>query len=532
MINWFKGQGIRFRIIALMFFLILPLLFLIQGYILPSFEDKFYQNKKDITRIAVEMGIGAVDRIYTDFKEGKIKEEEAKIQALSVLRNVRYNGNEYLWVNDFTPRMIMHPIRPELVGKDLSTMKDPNGKFLFLEMVNITKKDGGGFVDYMWAKPKSETPVQKISYVKEFKPWGWIIGNGVYADDVAAEMKTMYIKIWTVLALTILLAGVLVFAFSSYLTKKLLEISEKVFKGSQLFKTTSEDITVSSENISRRTFSSAAALQQTSASLEEISNMIKKSADNSDELRLITNNSKNNVANGKKSVEEMSNTMKNIVENNNNITDQVSKSNMEMEDIISMIGEITNKTNVINDIVFQTKLLSFNASVEAARAGENGKGFAVVAEEIGNLATMSGNSAKEIGLILNQSTVRVSEIIERNRSGINLLMIHATKNLDAGLLNANQCGKSLDLIVMDSDKVNMMVNEITEAFKEQATGVHEITNAMGDLDIVTQENANSAKENSKSAEVLHKDALEMENVTRELIKVLTGSSETSFKKVG
>jgi methyl-accepting chemotaxis protein len=260
--------------------------------------------------------------------------------------------------------------------------------------------------------------------------------------------------------------------------------------------------------------------------------MIKKSADNSDELRLITNNSKNNVANGKKSVEEMSNTMKNIVENNNNITDQVSKSNMEMEDIISMIGEITNKTNVINDIVFQTKLLSFNASVEAARAGENGKGFAVVAEEIGNLATMSGNSAKEIGLILNQSTVRVSEIIERNRSGINLLMIHATKNLDAGLLNANQCGKSLDLIVMDSDKVNMMVNEITEAFKEQATGVHEITNAMGDLDIVTQENANSAKENSKSAEVLHKDALEMENVTRELIKVLTGSSETSFKKVG
>jgi methyl-accepting chemotaxis protein len=251
MINWFKGQGIRFRIIALMFFLILPLLFLIQGYILPSFEDKFYQNKKDITRIAVEMGIGAVDRIYTDFKEGKIKEEEAKIQALSVLRNVRYNGNEYLWVNDFTPRMIMHPIRPELVGKDLSTMKDPNGKFLFLEMVNITKKDGGGFVDYMWAKPKSETPVQKISYVKEFKPWGWIIGNGVYADDVAAEMKTMYIKIWTVLALTILLAGVLVFAFSSYLTKKLLEISEKVFKGSQLFKTTSEDITVSSENISR-----------------------------------------------------------------------------------------------------------------------------------------------------------------------------------------------------------------------------------------------------------------------------------------
>jgi methyl-accepting chemotaxis protein len=522
--NWFKTQGIRIRIIALMFILILPLILLIQGYILPSFEERFYQNKKDSTRIAVEVALGAIHTSYDEFKTGKLKEDEAKNQAMNSIRSMRYNNNsEYLWINDFSPKMIMHPIKPELVGKDLSAMKDPNGKLLFVEMVDVVKKSGSGFVEYMWSKPNSTNPVKKISYVQEFKPWGWIIGNGVYVDDVTSEMNTLTFKIWIVLGITIFFASLLVLSFTNYLTKSLLIISEKVFKGSQLFKETSEDITITSDNISKRTNSSAAALQQTSASLEEISSMIKRSADNSDQLIKISLNSKKNAASGQQSVNTMMNNMNSIISNNNNISDQIIKSNTEMEEIISMIKEISDKTGVINDIVFQTKLLSFNASVEAARAGENGKGFAVVAQEIGILAAKSGESAKEIGEILTLSTQKVIAMVESNRNKMKQLLAVTSENLDYGLSNANLCGQSLDLIVSDSDQVNLMVSEITEAIKQQATGVFEITKAMEDLDLVTQQNANSAEENSKSSEDLHKDALDMELVTRELIEVVTGA---------
>lgn len=205
---------------AMIFTLILPLIFLIQSYIIPAFEENVYQNKKNTTRYAVEIAIGAIERIYGEFKNGKITEEEARSQAINTLNSIRYNGREYFWVNDFSPVMIMHPTKPELNGKDLSKMADSNGKLLFLEMVDTVKNKGGGFVKYTWPKPNSEESVQKISYVKEFKPWGWIIGNGVYIDDIEAEMNAITIRVWTVIGITMAFAGVIVFSFSRFLEAK------------------------------------------------------------------------------------------------------------------------------------------------------------------------------------------------------------------------------------------------------------------------------------------------------------------------
>jgi methyl-accepting chemotaxis protein len=523
--NWYKKQGIRTRIIALMFVAILPIAILIRSYMLPTFEEKFYQNKKDTTRIAVEVAVGLIDKSYNEFKNGKLSEGDAKTQALQTIRTLRYNSTEYFWINDVHPTMIMHPIKAELEGKDLSDMKDPNGKFLFNEMAEIAQINGAGFVEYMWSKPGNSIPVKKISYVKEFKPWGWIIGNGVYVDDVATEMHTLSVKILIVFGLTLLMATILIISFSNYLTKKLLLISEQVFEGSQNFKNTSEDIKISSKNISNNTNSSSSALQETAASLEEISCMIKKSVDNSEELNKISNNSKLNVENGKNAVQEMLNLMNGIIANNKVIALEINNSNKEMEQVVTMIKEISNKTKVINDIVFQTKLLSFNASVEAARAGENGKGFAVVAEEIGILATKSGESSQEISTILNKSTLQVVEMVEKNKLKMDQLLNSTFKNLEQGLSNANRCGDSLNLIVEDSTTVNLMVNEISAAFKEQASGVYQITKAMEDLDLVTQKNAASAIENSNSSDVLLKDALLMESVTNELIKIVSGQSD-------
>ncbi|MFH0782506.1 MAG: methyl-accepting chemotaxis protein [Pseudomonadota bacterium] len=148
-----------------------------------------YQTAHDTTKIAkayeselqsvVNLAFTSVQAIYNE--EGP-SEQSKKDQAMKVIKSMRYAGDNYLWINDMKPTMVMHPMKPAMDGTDLSTYKDPNGKFLFNEFVKVCAKDGQGFVDYMWPKPGKDKPVAKLSYVKLFKPWNWVIGTGVYLE--------------------------------------------------------------------------------------------------------------------------------------------------------------------------------------------------------------------------------------------------------------------------------------------------------------------------------------------------------------
>ncbi|KGD94442.1 methyl-accepting chemotaxis protein [Rhizobium sp. YS-1r] len=121
---------------------------------------------------------------------GAMTRDEAQTEAKATISVMRYgDGTGYFWINDMTPRMVMHPIKPEMNGKDLSNDKDPNGKFLFVEFADVVKAKGKGFVDYYWPKPGFEEPVEKYSHVAGFAPWGWIIGTGVYVDDLHAMFR-------------------------------------------------------------------------------------------------------------------------------------------------------------------------------------------------------------------------------------------------------------------------------------------------------------------------------------------------------
>jgi len=156
---------------------------------------------------------GAISIIATYQKEvdsGKITKEDAQKRAFEHIGSIRYDGANYLWINDLGPKMIMHPIKPELNGTDLSENKDPNGKALFVEMAKVFKDKGKGFVDYAWAKPGSTRPEPNLSYVELYQPWGWVIGTGIYIDDVTAHIREIQtgigISLLAILALSILLA--------------------------------------------------------------------------------------------------------------------------------------------------------------------------------------------------------------------------------------------------------------------------------------------------------------------------------------
>ena len=142
-------------------------------------------EKTEKIRNVVEV---AFDVIKAAHERSDLPEADRKQLALSMIKAMRYNSNDYLWINDSHPNMVMHPIKPGLDGKDLTDFKDPDGKRLFVEFSKVCREKGEGTVDYLWPKPGHEAPVEKLSYVKRFGPWDWIIGTGIYIDDVRAAI--------------------------------------------------------------------------------------------------------------------------------------------------------------------------------------------------------------------------------------------------------------------------------------------------------------------------------------------------------
>ena len=141
-------------------------------------------ERRDATCQVVEEASGIVAAYGKRAKAGDMSEQEAQREAAEILRGLRYSGQEYFWINDLQPTMIMHPFKPELEGTDLSGITDPDGVAIFTEFADIAKSEGAGFVEYQWPKPGVEEPQPKVSYVTLYEPWGWVIGSGVYVDDV------------------------------------------------------------------------------------------------------------------------------------------------------------------------------------------------------------------------------------------------------------------------------------------------------------------------------------------------------------
>ena len=145
------------------------------------------QQKQIELQHLIELAVGIVKEEHAAAQKGDVAVADAQKRALARVAALRYGNNDYFWVNDMQPRMVMHPMKPEMNGNDISAFKDPNGKTLFVDMVDVVKKDGAGFVPYEWPKPGFDRPQPKLSYVAGFAPWGWVIGTGVYIDDLNAQ---------------------------------------------------------------------------------------------------------------------------------------------------------------------------------------------------------------------------------------------------------------------------------------------------------------------------------------------------------
>ncbi|MDQ3231938.1 MAG: methyl-accepting chemotaxis protein [Pseudobdellovibrionaceae bacterium] len=311
----------------------------------------------------------------------------------------------------------------------------------------------------------------------------------------------------TIMVLILVTIGVVVsFALglfiSTSITKTMLRVSDQLSSGADEVTSAASEISSTSEQLSASATEQASSLQETASSIEEMSSMIKQNSDNANRSSETARSGQQSVDKGKHVISEMLEAMSSI-----------DAANKEISEVVKVIGQIGNKTKVIDDIVFKTQLLSFNASVEAARAGEHGKGFAVVAEEVGNLAQMSGNAAREISDMLEQSLERVERMITTSKAKV-----------EVGITVGKRCGDVLDELVVSVGDVNGMAGEIASACQEQSRGINEITRAMTQLDQVTQQNASASQQSASAAEELSQQAETLRASVMELMQLINGKA--------
>ena len=260
-----------------------------------------------------------------------------------------------------------------------------------------------------------------------------------------------------------------------------------------------KEVNSASANLAQSNTEHAAAIEQTVASMEEMTAMVSQNTQNSDGSLVVVEKGRKDAEQGKEVAAKLILSM-----------DDIERSNKGLESVVRIINEIGNRTKVINDIVFETRLLSFNASIEAARAGAHGKGFAVVAEEVGKLATMSGKAADEIRTLLESSTYEVGIVVSETMNKVKL-----------GRTVSEECSAAFKRIHESLKDIGQSVSGIVTATKEQELGIKEANKAMHEMDRVTQRNSGNSDKLAAIAEHLEQEALTLSHTVGSIQHAIT-----------
>jgi methyl-accepting chemotaxis protein len=494
----FRDWGMRSKVLSLFLVAVVLVLGGLLGYFIPVVGDSLMQEKRTATKSAVETAYSVIQYFGELASAGTMPVEEAKTNAMAEIRSIRYMGDNYYWITDLAPKMVMHPIKPDLDGQDLSNSKDPHGTFLFVEMAKVAKASGEGFVPYMWAKPGKDKPVEKISYVKLYKPWGWVIGSGIYVDDVQDQISTLRYQI---LIPTVIAMGLIILVVVFVVRGMVLPLEEAVVVANRMAKgDLSLDVVVRSQDeVGQLSHSMSNMVNELRRVVGEVRSASEQVAAGSEELAASAIELSQGATEQAASVEEVSASMEEMTssigqnaenaQTTNSMTNQAAldtdKGGQAVAKTVGAMKQIADKILIVEEIARQTNLLALNAAIEAARAGEHGKGFAVVAAEVRKLAERSGTAAAEISE-LSTSSVKVAE----------------------------EAGELLGKIVPDIRKTAELVQEIAAASNEQNAGGDQVNKAIQELDKVIQGNASASEEVASTAEELSSHAVQLQQSIR------------------
>ncbi len=540
-----KNLSLRAKITLICVIIIAVFSGVISIYILPQMNKSIDEQVELKLHELVEVPITILEAHYDYYKNQEIEDEEdAKARALKVIKELRYDDHlNYYFVLDYDTNMVMHPIKPQLNGVNLSESKDKNGVRLFTEMVDVVQKDGKGFVQYVWEKP-DETEVQpKNSYVEGFKEWELIIGTGVYVDDVEAMKNEIAINILLLAGGIIIILAIFLYIIIRSINKamrRITEISGKVSdkdysqkidmdsddelgRISTSFDNAIENVremvtdihssveVVESNSIILDNFVSdfQSAVTKTVEEAETASSSITETASSAsnidtmlDEIKYAVDTVATRATEGASATGDVSRRATDLridaIASSKKANDIYDNMKVIMEEAIEKsvaVDQINVLSSSILDITTQTHLLALNASIEAARAGEAGRGFAVVADEIGKLAEQSSETVSRIQSVVLVVNEAVKNICDASQTMLDFIDKEVKNDYDK-LVNVseqyNDDASTFNGIMMDlsatseelnasMDSIASTISEISIALNLGSGSVSEIAITINDL---------------------------------------------------
>ncbi len=502
-------------------------------------RDSMLNDRKQTTKDLVVSATGVLTHHQKLVETGQLSLEEAKTRAKEVLRAQRYDNTNYFFIFDNTHHYVLLPPKPEMEGKDVSDMKDAGGKYLIKAIVGAGMA-GGDFVDYIFPKAGQTVPEPKLAYVGQFAPWGWVIGTGIYIDDVDREFRHSAMLLGGISLSLLALLSLIGWQVGSSVIRQLggepneaTEIMQRVAGGDltaqlehapagsllhalggmvtslrQLVGEINDDanrlvgnaaqIAQASDEVAQAAIQQADSTSAMAAAIEELTVSSNHISDSARETARDTNHAVELSGEGARRVLQASQAI-------GKISDTVSDASGRIRALEDRANQISSIANVIKDIAGQTNLLALNAAIEAARAGEQGRGFAVVADEVRKLAERTSLATTEIEQMIHG--------IQSETVGAVEAMNAALPEVQEGVELANSASASLQAIEDGARRTLERVGEVADATQEQSSASTSIAQRVEQI-------ANMVEETTTTIRGTAETAHQLENIANSLKQLI------------
>lgn len=497
------------------------------------------EGRRGSVKVATHSAMATIQYFQRLQAEGALPEGEAKRQAIASLRQLRFDGDNYVFILNREYEFVLSPAKSELEGTSGREATDQNGKPYMRELVEAAVgNSGGGYVAYVWPKPGHSGVVPKVSYATVFPEWGWVVGAGVYLDDVnAAFWQHAYKMLGMVIPIVVLIVLIFLFAARSILKqlggepsyavsivqaiasgdlrteinlgsadrnsmlaavanmrdglvtmlKKMALVADTITGHAEHISTAASQVAAASQDQAQATITSAAALEQVTVSINEVSEIASATEEGAKATLTKATTGETAVHQAAAEVAE--------------VERLISTSATKVEELKVRSIEIGTVASVIKDIADQTNLLALNAAIEAARAGEQGRGFAVVADEVRKLAERTSEATTRIA-----STVHSVQV---DTDGVVSTMQEAVPQVQASMAQVSQVAQILGDIRLEADESASKARDVAQATREQGTAANElaanverIASMAEEVSATMEGNVSAAKEMQEMAQEL------------------------------